>query len=57
MESKDKKTVNRREVIKKAAKTGAFILPTIITFEVQDLHAQASGGNGFPSEPNKPAVR
>ena len=56
MSTDKEKTVKRRELIKKAVKTGAFVLPTIATYKVQDLHAQASGGNAFPIEPKKPAV-
>ncbi|MCE5249775.1 hypothetical protein LLG96_06095 [bacterium] len=56
MESGNRKTVNRREIIKKATKTGVFIIPTMMTFDVQDLHAKASGENSFPTEPQKPAA-
>ena len=43
----------RREVLKKAGKTLAFAIPTIITFKVAELHAIASephtpkGGHGI----------
>ncbi len=56
METSDK-IINRREVIKKTAKTGAFILPTMLSFTVSELHAASSGANPFPDEPEKPASK
>jgi len=56
MDSKSQNKVSRREIIKKAAKTGAFVLPTMTTFEVKDLKAEVSGINRFPNEPQKPAL-
>ncbi len=52
MSSGNEKAINRRDLIKKAAKTGAFVLPTMVSYKVTELHAEASGG--FPTEPKKP---
>lgn len=43
---------SRRELLKKAGKITAFVVPTILTFEVADLAVAASGQNERPGTPN-----
>lgn len=40
----------RREVLKKGKTAALFVIPTILTFNVKDLHAQASSPPGTPGE-------
>jgi hypothetical protein len=41
-EKKEVKNTSRRKMLKKAGKATLFVVPTILTFKVADLHAQAS---------------
>jgi hypothetical protein len=47
-------TRSRRDVIKKVGVTSAFILPSIMSMNIHEVKAQASGQaglNGFPTPP------
>ncbi|MHB9030795.1 MAG: hypothetical protein ACYC9O_18660 [Candidatus Latescibacterota bacterium] len=39
----EEKMQSRRDILKKAGKTSAFVLPTIATFAMTDLKVAASG--------------
>ena len=43
------KDTSRRKLLKKAGKAAVFVVPTILTFKVTNLHAQASTQPTTPS--------
>jgi len=43
-ETKEHLSQSKRKFIKKAAITSAFVIPTLQTFAIKDLHACSSGG-------------
>jgi len=40
---------DRREMLKKVRNAAVFVVPTVLTFNVKDLHAQASSEPGVPN--------
>ncbi|MFA6472942.1 MAG: hypothetical protein WCU00_12975 [Candidatus Latescibacterota bacterium] len=41
-DKREVKNTSRRKLLKKAARAAVFVVPTVLTFKVTDLHAQAS---------------
>jgi hypothetical protein len=41
---------SRRELLKKARTAAVFVIPTILTFNVKDLHASASSIPSVPTD-------
>ena len=49
-EKKQEVKINdRREMLKKVRNAAVFVVPTVLTFNVKDLHAQASSEPGVPN--------
>ena len=44
------KQTSRRELLKKARTAAVFVIPTILTFKVKDLHAAASTAPTTPQD-------
>ena len=42
-EQSERNTFSRREILKKAKKSAAFVVPTVVTFKLSELKAQTSG--------------